>query len=284
MRTVCGLPPEAIARAYLVPEPTLAQRLTRARRKIRDAGIGYEVPGPAHWRERLASVLATLEIAYSQAHGDAALDGPSAAIGLEMVALSGVLAEMIPEDAEVLALAAMLRLAEARRAARLDAAGVMVPLDRQDPARWDRAMIAAGEALLHRAARLPGATGPYQLLAAIHAAHAARRPGEPPPWGAIVMLYDALLRVRPGPVVAVNRAVALAGAQGPAAGLAALEAIADSPGVAHWLPWQAARAELLARAGAADAAAEAYRAALALNPPPAERLFLAARLAALGRG
>lgn len=284
LRTVCGLPPDAIARAYLLPEATLAQRLTRARRKIRDAGIGYEVPGPTYWPDRLASVLATLEIAYAEAHGDAALDGPSSAIGLEMVALSGVLAEMIPGEAEVLALAAMLRLAEARRGARVDAAGMMVPLDRQDPARWDRAMIAAGEALLHRAARLPGATGPYQLLAAIHAAHAGRRPGQPPPWAAIVALYDALLRVRPGPVVAVNRAVALAGAQGPAAGLAALDALRGARGVEGWLPWHAARAELLARAGDVDAAAQAYRAALALSPPSAERLFLQARLAGLGQG
>jgi len=280
LRVVCGLSPAAIAHAYLVPEPTLAQRLTRARRKIRDAGIGYEVPARPFWAARLASVLATIEIAYAEAHGDAALSGVGA-VGLEMVALSGALAEMLPDDAEVLALAALTRFAEARRPARLDARGAMVPLDAQDPGRWDRALIAAGEALLRRAAKVPGPVGPYQLLAAIHAAHAGRRPGEPPPWGAIAALYDVLLGVRPGPVVAVNRAVAIAGAKGAAAGLAALEAISGARGIEGWLPWHAARAELLARAGDGAAARDAYRAALALGPPPAERLFLEDRLEAL---
>lgn len=278
LRVVCGLPPRAIARAYLVPEATLAQRLTRARRKIKDAGIGYAVPGPAHWRERLTSVLATLEIAYAEAHGDAALDGESAGIGLEMVALTGALAALMPEEAEVLALAALLRLAEARRGARVDAAGAMVPLDQEDPALWDRTLIAEGEALLRRAARLPGAAGPYQLLAAIHAAHGERARRGTTPWPAILALYDALAAIRPGAVVAVNRAVALARVHGAAAGLAALEQLGAARGLDDWLPWHAARADLLARAGD-PRAADAYRAALALEPPPAERRFLEAQLA-----
>ena len=277
LSAVGGLSVERLARAFLVSPPTLAQRLVRAKRKIRDAGVSYAVPGPAMWPERLDAVLATLEIAYTQAYEDAALAGDVAAFGLDVVRLSGLLAELVPADPEVLALAALVRLAEARRGARLDGAGAMVALDEQDPSRWDAALIAEGEALLGRAARL-ARPGPYQLMAAIHAAHASRLRTGVTPWPAIVTLYDALIVFRPTAITRVNRAVALGEASGAATGLAALDLAAAPPG---WLPHQAARAALLARADRRLEARAAYVAALALGPAPAERAWLEARLAAV---
>jgi RNA polymerase sigma-70 factor (ECF subfamily) len=221
-------------------------------------------------------VLATLEVAYAGAHADAALAGDEAEFGLEVLRLSAALAEMLPWEAEVLAFAALVRLAEARRGARVGADGAMIPLSAQDPRLWDEAMMAEGEALLGRAARLAG-RGPYQLLAAIHAAHAGRRWTGETPWSAIVGLYDALAAYRPGPVTAVNRAAALAEAQGPAAGLAALEAAAGERSLEGWLPYQAARAAMLAGLGRCGEAAAAYQAALSLSPGAAERLWLQAR-------
>ena len=280
LKTVGGLSVERIARAFLVPEPTLAQRLVRAKAKIKATGIPYEVPGPDAWPERLDALLVTLEVAYAQAHEDAALASDAAEFGLEVVRLSGVLAELLPHEPEVLALAALVRLAEARRPARLDDQGAMVPLTEQDPALWDARLQQAGEALLARASDFPG-RGPYQLLAAIHAAHASRARTGLTPWPAILGLYDALLTYRPTPVTAVNRAVALAEVEGPLAGLAALAEAADQRNLEAWLPYQAARAGLLARAGRGAEAARAYDAALALSPGPAETLYLRGARAAL---
>lgn len=277
LRVVCGFPPADIARAFLLTEPALAQRLARARRKIRDAGIGHDPPGPEHWPERIGGVLATLEIAYGEAHRDAALVGDHAEVGLEVLALTAALAAMLPNDAEVLALAALVRFAESRRAARVDQTGAMVPLDEQDVRLWDSALLHEAEALLARAAARAGAPGPYQLLAAIHAAHASRRHSGQTPWTAILRLYQALRTVRRGAVVAVNAAVALARAEGPLAGLAMLDSLQDEERLRAWLPWHAARADLLRRAGHPDAG-DAYRRALSLAPTPAERLFLERQL------
>ncbi len=278
LKIVCGLGVAEIASAFLVSEPTLAQRLVRAKRKIAAAGVPFEVPAPDRWTERMDAVLSTLEIAYAQAHADAALAGPHAAFAREVLALTALLARLAPQDPEAQALAATVHFAEARRPARLDAAGAMVPLSEQDVREWDSALIARGEALLTASAGLlrRAPPGPRALQAAIHAAHASRRHGGRPPWPDILRLYDALLAVRDDPVTRTNRAVALAEVEGPAAALAALEA-APTPG---WLPFHAARADLLARLGRSGEAAADYDAALALGPAPAEGLFLARRRAA----
>lgn len=280
LRTVCGLSTAEVAAAFLLPEPTLAQRLVRAKRKIAEAGVPFDVPGPDRWHDRIDAVLSTLEVAYAQAHADAALARPHADFAGEVLTLTALLARLAPEDAEVQALAATVRLTEARRPARLDPDGTIIPLADQDVRDWDAALIAEGEAFLAASAavsrRARRAPGPRALQAAIHAAHAGRRGTGLIPWPAILGLYDALLTVRDDPVVRTNRAVALAAVQGPAAALTAL----DTTPVPDWLPWRAARADMLARLGRSEAAAAEYDAALALNPPPAETLFLRRRRAA----
>lgn len=280
LKTVCGLSVAEIAQAFLTSEPTLAQRLVRAKRKIAEAGVPYEVPGPDRWPERMDAVLSTLEVAYAQVHADAALAGPHAQFAREVLTLTGLLARLAPDDAEVQALAATVRLTEARRPARLDAEGALRPLTEQDVRDWDATLIAEGERYLALAARLAHGTrsapGPRALQAAIHAAHASRRITGVTPWRAILGLYDALLGWRDDPVVRVNRAVALAEVEGAAMALAAL----DETPVPGWLPFHAARADLLARLDRGAQAAHEYDAALALNPSPAEALFLRQRRAA----
>lgn len=274
LKVVCGLSTERLARAFFCAEPAMLQRITRAKRKIAAAGVPFEVPGPAAWPERLEAVLTTLEVAYAQAYEDAALAGDAAGFAGEVLRLSGLLADLTPGEPEALGLAALVRFAEARRPARLDDVGAMVPPDRQDVALWRRELIAQGAALLDRAARV-GCSGPRQILATIHACHCARIEGRPTPWGEIAALYEVLATVRPSAATAVNRAVAIGEARGPAAGLAAL---AEADGMAAWLPFQAARAHLSAKAGDRRSAAEAYRAALRLGPAPAERQYLEQRL------
>ena len=285
LRTLCGLSVERIARAWLTTEVAMQQRLTRAKGKIRDAAIRFEIPEPDQWPERLEAVLATLEIAYAQAYEDAAGLSDAADLARETLRLSGLLAELLPDEPEVLGLAAMIRLAESRRPARLDDLGAMTPLSEQDVDLWDAALIAEAAGLLRRAADL-GCSGPYQLMATIHAVHAARRETGATAWADIVTLYDILLAVRPSAVAEVNRAVALAEAEGAEQGLTALAAIDAQIGerarLADWLPYQAARAGLCAKAGLQAEAADALRRALALHPAPAERLFLQRRLADLG--
>jgi RNA polymerase sigma-70 factor (ECF subfamily) len=280
LKVVCGLSTERLARAFLTAEPAMLQRITRAKAKIRDAGVPFEVPSREHWPERLEAVLATLEIAYAQAYEDAAGAGETAGFAAEVLRLSGLLAELLPGEPEVLALAALARFAEARRPARLDDSGAMTPLSEQDPSQWRGELIDEGARLLDRAAELKR-TGPYQLMAAIHLAHLSRRETGVTPWPGIVTLYDALLQLRPTAVVAVNRAVALCEARGPAAGLEALDAVPLDRRLADWLPYQAAKAELNRRAGRPIEARAALARALELSPPPAERLFLERRLAEL---
>jgi RNA polymerase sigma-70 factor (ECF subfamily) len=255
----------------------MLQRITRAKKKIAGAGVPFEVPGRDAWPERLEAVLTTLEIAYAQAYEDAALAGETAGFAGEVLRLSGLLAELMPSEPEVLGLAALVRFAEARRPARLDDAGAMVPPPEQDVGLWRRDLIGEGAALLDRAAGL-GRSGPRQILAAIHACHCARAETGATPWAEIAALYDVLAAVRPHAATAVNRAVALGEALGPKAGLAALEEV---QGMDDWLPYQAARAALCARSGRQDEARDSYRAALALGPAPAERLYLERRLRAV---
>jgi RNA polymerase sigma-70 factor (ECF subfamily) len=281
LRTVCGLTTAEIATAFLMSEATLAQRLVRAKRKIAEAGVPFEVPGPDRWPERMDAVLSTLEVAYAQAHADAALSGPHADYAREILGLTDLLARLAPCDGEVQALAATVRFAEARRPARLDASGALRPLAQQDVRDWDAALIdqaerylAAASALAHQTRRPPG---PRAIQAAIHAAHCARRDSGVTPWRAILGLYDALLTHRDDAVIRTNRAVALAEVRGPGAALDEL----DTLPVPAWLPWQAARAEMLVHLNRHDEAIQAFDAALSLAPSPAERLFLIARRAAM---
>jgi RNA polymerase sigma-70 factor (ECF subfamily) len=254
----------------------MAQRLTRAKAKIRDAGVPFETPPPHLWAERLQSVLATLEIGYALAFQDAAGSEPTADLGPEVLRLTDMLAELLPDDPEVLGLAALVQLGEARRAARVDAAGRMIPLSEQDCTLWDNRLIGSAARAMQRAAAL-GRSGPYQLMAAIHLTHARRKAEGRTDWAAILKLYDLLIQLRPGPVVAINRAIALARVEGAEAGLAAIEALGDEK-IERYRPWQAARAHLLAQTGDREGAAAAYRKALALSPAWAERLFLEAKL------
>lgn len=280
LRLVCGLSTPEIARAFLVPEPTLAQRIVRAKRKIAEAGVAFEVPGPEAWPERLSAVLSTLEVAYAKAHEDAAGAGAHAGYAREMLTLTAVLAELLPREPECLGFAALVRYAEARRPARLDEGGAMVPLSEQDPALWRRPLIDEAEALLHRAARLrrPGAR---QVQAAIHAVWCARRSlEEPAPWPEVLALYGVLLTYRGDAVVRLNRAVALAEVQGPAAALAAVDDL-DPAVFKDFGPFHAVRADMLARLGREREAREAYDRALALDPTPAERMWLERRRALL---
>jgi len=273
LKLVCGLSTAEIARAFLVPEPTLAQRIVRAKRKIAEAGVPFEIPGPEAWSERLDAVLSTLEIAYSKAHEDAALAGPYAGFAQEMLTVTRVLAELAPLESEAHALAAIVRYAEARRPARLAEDGAMTPLSKQDPCRWNRALIEEAEACLLRAADLNPA-GPRALQGAIQSAWCARRSlADPAPWSIVLALYDAILRLRDDSVVRINRAVALAEVVGAESALNEIQAL-DARALAEFPPFHAVRADLLRRLGRTEDARAAYLRVLALDPAPAERLWL----------
>lgn len=283
LRTVCSLTTAEIATAFLIPEATLAQRLVRARRKIADAGVPFDVPTPDRWPERMDAVLSTLEVAYAEAHADAAGAGPHADYATEMLSLTALLARLAPDDAEVQALAATVRYAEARRPARLDADGAMVPLTEQDTREWDPALIAEADRYLARSAalsrRASARPGARALQAAIHGAHAGRIGTGLTPWPTILSLYDALLSQRDDPVTRVNRAVALAEVQGPQTALDILATI----DVRGWLPFHVARADLLSRLGRHAEAVAEYHTALALGPSKAEARWLTRRHDPLAR-
>ena len=279
LRLVCGLSTEEIARAFLVTERALSQRLVRAKRKIAGAGVPFEVPGADAWPERIEAVLSTIEVAYAKAHEDAAGHGAHAGYAAEMIRLSGVLSDLLPDDAEVLGLAALIRYAEARRLARLDTTGAMAPLSEQDPARWDHALIEAGDGYLNRIAwEQPS---PRALQAAIHGVWCARQNlNDPPPWPTVLKLYDGLLRHRDDAIVRLNRAVALAEVEGVKPALAEVDGL-DQEAFDGFLSFHAVRADLLRRAGRTEEARVAYRRALDLAPADAERLWLERREASL---
>ncbi len=282
LKVICGLPVARIAQLFVVSEPTMFQRITRAKAKVREAGIAFELPPRRDWTERLGAVLLALELAFTAAYADAGGELPAALeedLGAEVERLALLVAELLPDEPEALALAALVLLARSRHAARVDADGAMVPLSQQDAARWDYSRIDAARALMDRAAKA-GLSGPYQVMAAIQLTHARRAFDRTTDWGAVLRLYDVLLALRPSPMVALSRALALAQVEGVAAGLAAVDAL-PAERLALARPYHAARADLLARAGRADEAAAALDAALALAPPRAERLWLEARRAAL---
>jgi RNA polymerase sigma-70 factor (ECF subfamily) len=278
LRTLCGLETDEIARAFLVPVPTLAQRLVRAKQKIRAAGIPYRVPPPDLLAERLDAVLCTLYLVFNE--GYAATAGPDllrVELCAEAIRLARLLLELLPEETEPRALLALMLLHHARRNARLDSAGEIVLLEDQDRALWDRNEIAEGLALVEEALRSGGAR-PYALQAAIAALHARATTAAETDWPQIAELYRLLLDRQPSPVVELNRAVAVAQACGPEAGLRLLDDL-ETRGVLpgyHLLP--AARADLLRRLGRTAEAAEAYHRALDLAGNPAEQRFLERRL------
>jgi RNA polymerase sigma-70 factor, ECF subfamily len=281
LRTLGGLTTAEIARAFLVPEATMAQRLVRAKRKIGAARIPYRVPPDDALPDRLAGVLAVVYLVFNE--GYAAREGDRlvrADLCDEAIRLGRLLAQLMPDDPEALGLLALMLLHDSRRAARTDAGGRFVALPDQDRARWDAGRIEEGTAVLDRALRLRR-PGPYQLQAAIAALHATAPDAEHTDWRQIAGLYCKLERIAPSPVIAVNRAVALGMADGPEAGLALLGALAADRRVDAYQPFHAARAELLRRAGAADDAAAAYARAIELSPNDVERAELERRRAAL---
>lgn len=283
LREVCGLTTEAIARAHLVPAPTVAQRIVRAKSKIREARIPYEVPGRTELPERLDSVLRVVYLVFNE--GYLASGGTSLLrddLSAEAIRLGRLLAMLLPEP-EAVGLLALMLLHDARRAARTDASGELVPLEEQDRSRWDSAQIGEASKFVE-AAFSTRRIGPYCVQAAIAALHAGAPSVDATDWAEIVALYDLLVRMQPSPVVSLNRAVAVAMRDGPAAGLALVDELLSQGALDRYHLAQAARADLLRRAGRSEESAAAYRAALALDPQPAERRFLEKRLASLHRG
>ncbi len=279
LRTLCGLTTAQIARAFVEPEATTAQKLVRAKRKIATAKIPYEVPAPPELPARLATVLAVVYLLFNEGYaatGDEALLRPD--LCAEAIRLGRLLVQLLPDHAECLGLLALMRLHDARRSTRTDPAGDLLPLEEQDRTRWDREAITEGVALLD-AAMLKREPGPYQLQAAIAALHAQAATAADTDWMQISHLYFALLRHQPTPVVELNAAVALAMRAGPEEGLAWIDRIAARGDLADYHLLPAARADLLRRAGRPEEAAAAYQAALALVQNEGERRYLLRRLA-----
>jgi RNA polymerase sigma-70 factor (ECF subfamily) len=279
LNAVGGLPAEAIAAAFLLPAATMAQRLVRAKRQLRERGVRFEVPPPHEYAARLPAVLAVVYLVYNEGYLASSRDAPQRReLAREGLDLARQLAALMPAEPEVAGLAALLELHEARAATRFDADGRIVLLEDQDRGRWDRELVVAAVRRLARAAAYDR-PGRYQLEAAIAAQHALAPSSADTDWAAVRVLYDRLEAIRPSPVTRLSRAVATGFVDGPAAGLAEVDGLGDR--LAGYRLFHATRAELLRRLGRVAEAGEATRRALALATNPAERELLARRLAEL---
>jgi RNA polymerase sigma-70 factor (ECF subfamily) len=280
LREVCGLTTEEIALAFLSTAPTLAQRIVRAKAKIRDARIPYQVPTPAELPERLDSVLRVVYLVFNEGYSASSGDSLTRVdLSSEAIRLGRLLVELLPEP-EALGLLALMLLQESRRAARASPAGELILLADQDRSLWNRGQIADGAALVERALA-SRRFGPYTLQAAIAAVHAAAATADATDWSEIAGLYDILLRAEPSPVIELNRAVAVAMRDGPAAGLELVDAILARGDLQDYRLAHAARADLCRRLGDAEQARASYERALALTRQGPERRFLERRLAGL---
>jgi RNA polymerase sigma-70 factor (ECF subfamily) len=281
LQTILGFDAATIASAFLTSPAAMGQRLVRAKAKIRAAGVPFRVPSAEERGERLPAVLDAIYAVFAEGWCDpAGTEARRRSLAEEGIWLGRLVACLLPDEPETLGLLALMLYAEARRSARRSAAGEYVPLDEQAPVDWDGALIDEAESLLLRASR-KGSLGRYQIEAAIQSAHVIRRRTGRADWAAIEQLYELLATMTGSPVVAINRAVAVAETRGAAEGLAALDAVAADPRVTGYQPYWAARAGLLARIGDASAARAAYQRAIGLEADPAVRRFLQRRAAVL---